>query len=263
MGVRRQLVDRGTLRLPARARLVVRELHVAERDHPVDPGIAAALSADRDCLSRAACRRAHRRLPPRQRPDRYPAVFDRGSHHGDDDHWLCLHAERAALWQSDIRIDQGAGDDAVHRCPAAAMKVLVLGAGGFAGRAIVEALREIDGLEPVAGLRRPATYRGPAGIELRQCDGTDLASVRTALSGLQGVVNCVLGNNSAMISTTRNLCQVALEGRFERLVHLSSIAVHGEAEGFIDDAAGFGPQLSSYGTAKVACETLVAAAATK
>jgi nucleoside-diphosphate-sugar epimerase len=141
------------------------------------------------------------------------------------------------------------------------MRVLVLGAGGFVGSRVVATLATAGRFVPVAAMRRPSSFRGSAGIEVRSCDGTDLASVRRALDGVDYVVNCVLGSGPAMVATTRHLCQAAQESSVRRLVHLSSIAVHGKAEGFIDASAEFGSALGSYAKAKVASERLVAAAA--
>ena len=124
------------------------------------------------------------------------------------------------------------------------MTVLVLGGGGFIGRAVMAALG--DGA--VAAARRPV-----AGLAYRLCDATDRASLAAACAGMSAVVNAAAGRPAAMRLATDNLCAVAAAGG-QRIVHLSSMAVYGAAEGLLGEAAVLADAGSAYAAGKIACE---------
>jgi nucleoside-diphosphate-sugar epimerase len=134
------------------------------------------------------------------------------------------------------------------------MRVLVLGGGGFVGQAVIRALRR-EGIEIVAGLRRPSP--GTANdAESLAVNATDRESVANACRGATHVVNCVMGSPETMLAATRNVCAAALQAGMARVVHFSSVAVYGAAEGLIDEGAPLGAGVDWYGAAKVECESI-------
>jgi nucleoside-diphosphate-sugar epimerase len=143
------------------------------------------------------------------------------------------------------------------------MKVLVLGAAGFVGSRLVKALSMRADLAVIAGLRRERPAFRASGVEQRVIEATDAASLQAGLQGVTHVINCVMGSNEAMVAATKLLCEAMLNAGCERLVHFSSTAVFGNAEGLIDDLAPIGRNVDAYGQAKVECEALVRAASAK
>ena len=138
-------------------------------------------------------------------------------------------------------------------------RVLVLGAGGFIGRRVVAALAASDWAIPVAAGRRAA----PAGAtgESIQLDATDAGALRSALQDAVGVVNCVAGSADTIVRGAAALFDVARAlPAPPRIVHLSSVAVYGEAEGEVDESTAAVGRLSDYGAAKVAAERAAAGA---
>lgn len=135
--------------------------------------------------------------------------------------------------------------------------VLVLGAGGFVGRSVVQCLAATPGLRPIgAGRRAPA---GGLGIEWRVCDATDAPSVAAAAIGCGYAVNCVAGDAATMLAATRALCAAAQAGGLRRVAHISSMAVYGGATGLMEEAHRLDSGGSWYGAAKIACEGVMAA----
>ncbi|MCP3726482.1 SDR family oxidoreductase [Paraburkholderia sp. CNPSo 3272] len=131
-------------------------------------------------------------------------------------------------------------------------RTLVLGATGFVGRHLVKALNSTDWAEPIAASRRQ-------GIGLRRVDAADPASLAAALADVDGVVNCVAGVPATIVANARALAAaLAARGAPLPVVHFSSMAVYGAAEGRIDEAAAL-DAASSYGHAKVESERLLAA----
>jgi nucleoside-diphosphate-sugar epimerase len=133
----------------------------------------------------------------------------------------------------------------------------VLGASGFVGARLVKALATRDDITVIAGLRRKREDFRALGIEQRQIEATDPAAVKVGLEGVSHVINCVMGSNAAMVSSTRLLCDLMAVADCKRLVHFSSTAVFGNAEGLISDASPFAPDADAYGQAKIECERLI------
>jgi len=132
-----------------------------------------------------------------------------------------------------------------------ATRVVVLGGSGFVGSATLYSLAS-------AGYHPVSAHRGPReasdGIEFHPCDATDPAAIARVLKGAAAVVNAVLGNADTLIAATRLVADAAREGL--PVVHLSSMAVYGQASGRVSETAkllGTG----SYAEAKIACEAIL------
>lgn len=132
-----------------------------------------------------------------------------------------------------------------------AAAVLVLGASGFVGRHAATGL-QAAGHHVLAGVRRPGA--APPGVQARQADAADPASMAAAMDGVAAVVNCVAAAPDTMVHATRVLCEAAGPGR--RIVHLSSMAVYGDATGLVDEDAPLTPT-GEYGEAKAESERIV------
>jgi len=132
-----------------------------------------------------------------------------------------------------------------------AASVVVMGGGGFIGRHLIEVLAASSDLRPIAASRKRPDG---GGIEWRGCDATDRASVEAALAGAAAVVNCVAGDAATMLAATRAICAEAGQ---RRVVHLSSMAVYGEATGLVKEAHPLTREGNWYTQAKVGCEAAV------
>ena len=131
------------------------------------------------------------------------------------------------------------------------MRVLVLGAGGFIGARIVASLAACDWAEPVPALHRPSAAYPNA----RVFDATDAAALGAALEGIDAVVNCVAGSAATMIANARAL---AASAGSRPVVHFSSMAVYGTAEGRIAEDAPLLANTGPYAVAKAEAEAILA-----
>jgi len=140
-------------------------------------------------------------------------------------------------------------------------RVLVLGASGFIGKRVLDALSSSDWACPIAASRRGPNLAAAAGQpESLRLDATDAGQLRRAMEGVSAVVNCVLGNSRTIIDSARALFSVAGGSpNPPRIVHFSSLAVYGEAAGDVDESAAPVGRLSAYGAAKFETERLAAA----
>lgn len=135
------------------------------------------------------------------------------------------------------------------------MRVLVLGAGGFIGRRIVAALTRRHGPDCViAGLRRTLPSEEMPGVKQRLIDAEDARSLRSAIGGVTHIINSVMGSESAIIESARNVGSLVRDGAIERAVHLSSIAVFGIRSGVIGENDPLGPPADGYARAKIDAE---------
>jgi nucleoside-diphosphate-sugar epimerase len=135
------------------------------------------------------------------------------------------------------------------------MRVLVLGASGLVGRATIRSL-QLGGIAAVAAARNPERFIA-AGVESRQVEATDPASVAAATQDITHLVNCVMGSADTMIAATRNVCHAASRAGITRVIHLSSCAVYGAASGLVDESTPPGNGTDWYGSAKITCEAIV------
>jgi nucleoside-diphosphate-sugar epimerase len=135
-------------------------------------------------------------------------------------------------------------------------KVLVIGASGFVGAAIVRAIKGRHDLAPIACMRSSSPALAAIGIETRLCDAVDPVALAKALEGVTYVVNAVLGTPMTMLAVTRNVCEAASSDRLRRVIHLSSMAVYGPADGVVDETTSLHP-LGGYARGKARCEEVV------
>jgi len=135
-------------------------------------------------------------------------------------------------------------------------RVLVLGADGYVGRRVAAALAASDWAEPIAAGRRAGKGGAPGRITL---DATDRWAVRNALAEADAAVNCVAGPAPVMVAGARALreAQDARPGGPLRLVHFSSMAVYGSAEGPVDEGHLLNGDLGPYAAAKASAEQLL------
>jgi nucleoside-diphosphate-sugar epimerase len=118
-------------------------------------------------------------------------------------------------------------------------RVLITGATGFVGCRLAEALIE-QGVPVTALVRTWSNAARLARLPVAMVGGDmlDLDSVRSAVKGCDVVIHCAVDNRAYDTGRaqehrrsselgTANVLQAALEGRVERVVHLSSVAVYG------------------------------------
>jgi UDP-glucose 4-epimerase len=114
------------------------------------------------------------------------------------------------------------------------MKVLVTGAGGFLGRAVVS--EALAAGHTVRAMHRPASLPPagtlPAGVELVTGDLRQPGSWRDALEDLDAVIHCAAAASGDLptqlagtVLATENLL-AALPGGLRRFVHISSFSVY-------------------------------------
>ena len=135
------------------------------------------------------------------------------------------------------------------------MSILVTGAGGFIGRAVVRALHR-QGVAARAGVRRAP---GPDQVLF---DLFDRAAVQAALRDVRAVIHCARDDDHARsVQGTRDLLAMAAAAGVRRFVHLSSVAVYGVAEGLVGETTPPAGKLDAYAQGKLASEADCRAAA--
>jgi predicted dehydrogenase/nucleoside-diphosphate-sugar epimerase len=147
-------------------------------------------------------------------------------------------------------------------------RVLVTGAGGFLGCRTVECLHLGGGWDVRAMVRRPGSAarlaRFPLDIVLG--DVTSAADVAQAVQGCDAIVHCAVGTVwppeaafAVTVDGTGRIAEAALSAGVKRLVHISSMAVHGNAvPPRLDESVPLHPGAGAdYGRAKYLAEQAV------
>ncbi len=125
--------------------------------------------------------------------------------------------------------------------------ILVLGASGYIGVRVVSALAGRPRYRPIEASRHSAP----------PVDATDLNAVTVALQNVDCVINCIAGNDRAMVLATQTLCDAARGTPPRRIVHLSSMAVYGAVTGRVHEDQQPTNPISGYGRAKAECERII------
>lgn len=134
-------------------------------------------------------------------------------------------------------------------------RVLVLGAGEFIGARVTQALLR-GGTRAVVDTRAGGAGNG---IERLPFAVRDTASLRRALEGVDGVVNCLSADPGAILRGAAALFAGAARcAEPPRIVHLSSMSVYGAVHGRIDEDAPLRADLGAYAQAKIAAERMAA-----
>jgi nucleoside-diphosphate-sugar epimerase len=148
------------------------------------------------------------------------------------------------------------------------MTVLVTGASGFLGSHVTELLLERDE-EPRVLIRPEARLSLPAGaeVDVRRGDVADRASLDEALSGVERVLHCAARTGpwgpDAEYSRTNvqgleMLVRAAADAGVRRIVHVSSITVHGnDVGGEADEGAPLRADHNPYSRSKLAGERML------
>jgi 2-alkyl-3-oxoalkanoate reductase len=148
------------------------------------------------------------------------------------------------------------------------MTVLVTGAAGFLGSHVTDLL--LAGGERPRMLIRPGGSLGPlagADLDIRVADINDRAAVASAMRGVDLVLNCAARTGPwgpaaeyerTNVSGLENLVRAAMAGGVRRIVHVSSITVHGnDVGGEADESAPLRAEPNPYSRSKVAGERLL------
>ena len=137
-------------------------------------------------------------------------------------------------------------------------KVLVTGAGGFIGGRVVEVMYLTRSFTPRAGVRSwaSAVRVGRFPVEIKRVDLLNREEVDHATEGVSYVVHCAYGPGGATVEGTRNLIEVAATKPIKGIVHLSTIAVYGNAEGTIDETHACDFSGNEYSDSKLEAERI-------
>jgi nucleoside-diphosphate-sugar epimerase len=129
------------------------------------------------------------------------------------------------------------------------MKVLVLGATGYIGAHLMKALKQLSWAEPTGASRARANVQ-TSDVDWLSLDTRDYAALTAGLKGFDAVVNCVAGDRASIAHGAFSLTEAAMAAGCSRIVHLSSMAVYGAAEGLIKEDSPLQQPAGWYGAAK-------------
>jgi nucleoside-diphosphate-sugar epimerase len=138
------------------------------------------------------------------------------------------------------------------------LRVLVVGATGFVGRAVVLELAS-SGVPHIRATSRRITkdeFSDHESVESVPCDIMDKESVLSVMHGVDAVIDCYRDetNERASFLGICNVLDACLAHKVSKLVYLSSTAVYGEALGVVNEDTIPVEPISWYGKAKLVAE---------
>jgi nucleoside-diphosphate-sugar epimerase len=143
---------------------------------------------------------------------------------------------------------------------------LVTGAGGLLGSHVVELLVEA-GSRPRALFAPCEAVLASTAVDVRVGDVRDRSVVEAALDGVDAVVHCAARTGpwgpsaeyeSTNVRALETLVRLAREAGIRRIVHVSSITVHGnDVRGTADETAPFRVEPNPYSRSKVVGERVL------
>jgi nucleoside-diphosphate-sugar epimerase len=148
------------------------------------------------------------------------------------------------------------------------MTVLVTGAAGLLGGHVAElALERGEEVRVLARTGEDVAWLAKAGAEVCRGDMTDRASLEAAVRGVERVVHCAArvgpwgpeaDYEMVNVRGPQTLVEVALGAGAQRIVHVSSISVHGLVVGGpADETTVYGSERDPYCRSKLACERML------
>lgn len=136
------------------------------------------------------------------------------------------------------------------------LQILVTGAGGFIGSALLGPLVETHGAV-LAGIRRKRPEQSEK-IQTLSCDLDDPAQVHAAMQGVDLVIHAAYGDEAAIFRQCTTLLDAMARAGTTSLIALSSVAVYGQRAGSIEETTPPATHLGRYAREKSQCETLIA-----
>jgi nucleoside-diphosphate-sugar epimerase len=148
------------------------------------------------------------------------------------------------------------------------MKVLVTGAAGLLGSHVAElALERSDAVRVLVQPAEDVSWLVKAGVEIYRGDLTDRLSLEPAVDGVDRVLHCAARTGPwgpeaeyklVNVYGLKNLVEAAIAVGVQRIVHVSSITVHGiDIHGTADETAPLCGGSDPYSRSKVVSEQLL------
>jgi nucleoside-diphosphate-sugar epimerase len=108
--------------------------------------------------------------------------------------------------------------------------IAIFGASGLVGSALCERMYYQYGpcFRALIHTFGSAARIGRFPVEIRQVNLLEYEQVRRAIADCECVVNCILGDRTAMVRGLKNMIRAAMECRTKKFIHLGSIAIYGE-----------------------------------
>lgn len=138
-------------------------------------------------------------------------------------------------------------------------KILILGASGLLGQALVEFLTSKN--YTIGVISREVVYHEDSGIKVYAINILDYDSLESVIKEYGTIINCTgqVSNpiNECLLTNTKGINNIvkAVKKYDKKLIHISSVSVYGTAE-YVNEDSALNPQ-TPYGSSKCFSEFLI------
>ena len=134
--------------------------------------------------------------------------------------------------------------------------IIIFGSNGFVGSALAESMKDDFDLKCIIRNKNSCSFISNLGIQPIICNTLDYQETLNNIHEGSIVINCVNGDYTTLVDSTKNIANACIEKKAKKLIHLSSTDVYGNSKGVINEDSDMVGNRGEYSKAKIEGSTL-------
>ena len=135
--------------------------------------------------------------------------------------------------------------------------IIIFGSNGFVGSALAESMKDDFDLKCIIRNKNSCSFISNLGIQPIICNTLDYQETLNNIHEGSIVINCVNGDYTTLVDSTKNIANACIEKKAKKLIHLSSTDVYGNSKGVINEDSDMVGNRGEYSKAKIDSEKIL------